>query len=93
MYVPPCTRVGDTYTDLAATRTCENAGKMPRSLDLLHCSFCGKSQEDVSKLIAGPGVYICNECIGLCVEILFEEGKPLHIAGFKIVPEGKTDGS
>ncbi len=41
--------------------------------DLLKCSFCGKSQKQVKKLIAGPGVYICDECIELCNEILEEE--------------------
>ncbi|HEY2332727.1 MAG TPA: ATP-dependent Clp protease ATP-binding subunit ClpX [Acidimicrobiales bacterium] len=41
--------------------------------DLLKCSFCGKSQKQVKKLIAGPGVYICDECIDLCNEILEEE--------------------
>ncbi|MCL5037844.1 MAG: ATP-dependent Clp protease ATP-binding subunit ClpX [Chloroflexi bacterium] len=40
---------------------------------LLKCSFCGKSQEQVKKLIAGPGVYICDECIELCNEIIEEE--------------------
>jgi ATP-dependent Clp protease ATP-binding subunit ClpX len=39
----------------------------------LKCSFCGKSQEQVRKLIAGPGVYICDECVELCNEILDEE--------------------
>jgi hypothetical protein len=39
----------------------------------LRCSFCGKSQDDVRKLIAGPTVYICDECIDLCCEILAEE--------------------
>src|ERR1035437_1803182 len=39
----------------------------------LKCSFCGKSQEQVRKLIAGPGVYICDECIELCNEIIEEE--------------------
>ena len=39
----------------------------------LKCSFCGKSQENVRKLIAGPGVYICNECVDLCNEILLDE--------------------
>ena len=39
----------------------------------LKCSFCGKSQKQVIKLIAGPGVYICDECIELCVEIIEEE--------------------
>ena len=40
----------------------------------LSCSFCGKSQKEVRKLIAGPTVYICDECIGLCNEIIEEEG-------------------
>lgn len=47
----------------------------------LKCSFCGMSQDQVKKLIAGPGVYICDECVGLCNEILDEEeilqGKPV----------------
>jgi hypothetical protein len=42
----------------------------------LFCSFCGKSQSEVIKMIAGPHVYICNECIMLCVEILEEEDAP-----------------
>ena len=40
------------------------------------CSFCGKSQDAVGKLIAGPGVSICNECIGLCNEIIEDEDRP-----------------
>lgn len=39
----------------------------------LHCNFCGKSQKEVKKLIAGPGVYICDECIELCNDIIFED--------------------
>jgi ATP-dependent Clp protease ATP-binding subunit ClpX len=39
----------------------------------LTCSFCGKRQRQVDKLIAGPGVYICNECVDLCVEIIARE--------------------
>ena len=39
----------------------------------LQCSFCGKSQKEVRKLIAGPTVYICDECIGLCNDIIAEE--------------------
>ena len=39
----------------------------------LHCSFCGKSQKEVKKLVAGPSVYICEECIGLCNDIIAEE--------------------
>jgi ATP-dependent Clp protease ATP-binding subunit ClpX len=49
--------------------------------ELLKCSFCGKSQKQVKKLIAGPGVYICDECIDLCNEIIEEElteGSELH---------------
>ena len=41
--------------------------------DLLKCTFCGKSQKQVRKLIAGPSVYICDECIELCNEIIEEE--------------------
>lgn len=47
--------------------------RMGESTDLLKCSFCGKSQKQVRKLIAGPGVYICDECIELCNEIIEEE--------------------
>ena len=43
--------------------------------DKLHCSFCGKVQDDVKKLIAGPSVYICNECVDLCNDIIEEEIK------------------
>jgi len=39
----------------------------------LHCSFCGKEKNEVTKIIAGPTVYICNECISLCNDIIFEE--------------------
>ena len=47
---------------------------MPKSSDkLLYCSFCGKSQNEVTKLIAGPSVFICNECIALCEDIIREE--------------------
>ena len=42
-------------------------------LDILCCSFCNKDKDAVAKLVAGPGVYICDECVGLCVEILEEE--------------------
>ena len=47
--------------------------KFGESGELLKCSFCGKSQKQVKKLIAGPGVYICDECIDLCNEIIEEE--------------------
>ncbi len=41
--------------------------------DALTCSFCGKTQQQVLKLIAGPGVYICDECVDLCCEIIEQE--------------------
>ena len=46
--------------------------------ELLKCSFCGKAQHQVVKLIAGPGVYICDECIELCNDIIVQEvgGRP-----------------
>ena len=44
---------------------------MPKNDDIV-CSFCGKAQSEVVQLIAGPGVYICNECVGLCDQILHE---------------------
>ena len=43
--------------------------------DNLFCSFCGKNQKEVKKLIAGPAVYICDECIQLCSEIIEEENE------------------
>jgi ATP-dependent Clp protease ATP-binding subunit ClpX len=65
-----------------------------RPEELLTCSFCGKSQNDVRKLIAGPGVYVCNECIDICNEIINDDDqtaaapvrtnlpKPQEIKGF-----------
>ncbi|MEC7865665.1 MAG: ClpX C4-type zinc finger protein, partial [Pseudomonadota bacterium] len=41
--------------------------------NLLFCSFCGKNQNEVRKLIAGPSVYICDECVDLCNDIIKEE--------------------
>ena len=64
---------------------------MARASNLTMCSFCGKSHSEVKKLIAGPGVYICNECIDVCSNILEKElGGPhqgqdtAEKAGFKI---------
>jgi ATP-dependent Clp protease ATP-binding subunit ClpX len=48
---------------------------MRRSDDTLRCSFCGKSQNEVRKLIAGPTVYICNECIDICIEIISDDAQ------------------
>lgn len=58
----------------------------------LRCSFCGKSQEYVRKLIAGPGVYICDECVELCNEILEEEFFDAEKTAAKAMPNGETKG-
>jgi ATP-dependent Clp protease ATP-binding subunit ClpX len=55
--------------------------------DLLKCSFCGKSQKQVKKLIAGPGVYICDECIDLCNEIIEEELSEGSEVGLEELPK------
>jgi len=55
--------------------------------ELLKCSFCGKSQKQVKKLIAGPGVYICDECIELCNEIIEEELAEIEEVGFTELPK------
>jgi ATP-dependent Clp protease ATP-binding subunit ClpX len=52
------------------TKSSETEGK-----NTLYCSFCGKSQHEVRKLIAGPTVFICDECVELCMDIIKEEGK------------------
>ena len=57
--------------------------------DLLKCSFCGKSQKQVKKLIAGPGVYICDECIDLCNEIIEEELAESTEVGMVELPKPK----
>ena len=51
------------------------------SKNTLYCSFCGKSQHEVRKLIAGPNVFICNECVELCMDIIREEDKTQLISG------------
>ena len=57
----------------------------------VRCSFCGKTQEQVDKLIAGPGVYICDECIELCMGIIDENGNmPRHNPGKKVKLEEKV---
>ena len=53
--------------------------------DHLICSFCGKNQNDVKKLIAGPAVHICNECVRLSADILNEELQTENIATSRIL--------
>ena len=60
--------------------------KFGESGELLKCSFCGKSQKQVKKLIAGPGVYICDECIELCNEIIEEELTETSEVSFEHLP-------
>ena len=55
----------------------------------LKCSFCGKDQDQVKKLVAGSGVYICNECIELCAEIVEEELKTTHSEELTEIPKPK----
>ena len=59
--------------------------------EMLHCSFCGKSQNEVEKLIAGDGVYICNECVQVCADIMVDEGIAIEA---EPLPEatGRTEG-
>src|SRR6266508_4323688 len=68
----PSSRRGPAGRD-SRTRGLGQMAKFGDGGDLLKCSFCGKSQKQVKKLIAGPGVYICDECIDLCNEIIEEE--------------------
>src|SRR5512134_2452677 len=66
----------------------KNVGGGKDSNQTLCCSFCGKSQKEVKKLIAGPTVYICDECIGLCNDIIAEEiEKEEQSYGFTSVPK------
>jgi len=59
------------------------------SNEQLLCSFCGKSQRQVKKLIAGPGVYICDECIELCNDIIAEEASREAECATSSVPKPK----
>ena len=57
-----------------------------KSKNTLYCSFCGKSQHEVRKLIAGPTVFICDECVELCMDIIKEENKSNYIKSSAGVP-------
>ena len=52
---------------------------MSSNKNILYCSFCGKSQQEVRKLIAGPTVFICDECVELCMDIIKEENKDTFV--------------
>jgi hypothetical protein len=64
----------------------EPAPPDPAAPRTLYCSFCRKSQHEVKKLIAGPSVCICDECVGLCVDIIREEGE---YAVFRLLKKGR----
>ena len=68
-------RVRSMDADAAAERRRRRSARRarPKAREVLRCSFCGKKQREVATLIAGPGVYICDECVALCVEII-EDG-------------------
>src|SRR5437870_12762786 len=55
----------------------------------LHCTFCGKSQHEVRKLIAGPTVFICHECVELCMDIIGEENKSSLVKSRDGIPTPK----
>jgi hypothetical protein len=81
----------------APKRTAEEARarrKMERTIGrklpaILHCSFCGKPQDEVEKLIAGPFVFICNECVAMCDDIV--AGRPIPDNGYQKPLERSTD--
>ncbi len=57
----------------------------------LYCSFCGKSQHEVRKLIAGPTVFICDECVELCMDIIREESKTSLVKSKDGIPDASRD--
>src|SRR3954466_14941314 len=75
---PACARPGD---GVAMTKSSGSDSK-----NTLYCSFCGKSQHEVRKLIAGPTVFICDECVELCMDITREEHKTTLVKSRDGVP-------
>ncbi len=59
------------------------------SKDALYCSFCGKSQHEVRKLIAGPTVFICDQCVVLCTDLILEENKSSLLKSREGIPTPK----
>jgi hypothetical protein len=62
----------DAFHKYAAEEISKEIEKPPTS----YCSFCGESQHEIEKLIAGPNVFICNECVELCMDIIRVESEP-----------------
>jgi len=74
-------RTGESYTTALRQLRFQQEGQMSTTPSVpatiaLSCSFCSKPAPQVRKLIAGPGVYICNECVTLCQDILAEDESP-----------------
>src|SRR3546814_3402042 len=65
----------------------DRQGRSSDSGKILYCSFCGKSQHEVRKLIAGPSVFICDECVELCNDIIREELEEKAAAGHTQLPK------
>jgi hypothetical protein len=61
-------------------------------MTVLYCSFCGKSQNDVAKLVAGPTVHICNECVDLCHEICHPADRPEAVVDTHAIDTHAIDG-
>src|SRR4029450_412926 len=85
----PRKHVPGTATSSPPDLEVSQVARIGESGDLLKCSFCGKSQKQVKKLIAGPGVYICDECIDLCNEIIEEELSESSDLKFDELPKPK----
>jgi ClpX C4-type zinc finger len=66
----------DLVTGAARARLEKEEVPMATTRRITRCSFCGKSQDEVKKLIAGPGVYICDKCVDLCNEVLAKADGP-----------------
>lgn len=84
----PKPRPKRTLQEVEARRKLKRATgqKLPKAL---HCSFCGKAQQEVAKLIAGPFVFICNECVEMCNDVI--AGRPPADKGYKTPLERATD--
>jgi ATP-dependent Clp protease ATP-binding subunit ClpX len=81
-------RASNKETVMSTTDTTDTTDTTEPTHELVRCSFCGKSQKQVVKLIAGPGVCICDECIGLCVGIIEDEtGAPVTRRAMGSPPE------
>src|SRR6201989_2351261 len=79
-------RVGGTWSVPGASMSKASGGE---SKNTLYCSFCGKGQHEVRKLIAGPTVFICDECVELCMDIIREENKSSLVKSRDGIPTPK----